>query len=375
MEKEKDYRIKVGEDGERFVKQILDNVLKQMDYDYRIMQNAFLPFKSVYGKRGYITAEFDFIIFTPFYIYIIEVKNESYFQSNLFNGLWTLEDGKKVSNPLKQNNMHKLVFCSEMGVSRENVITIEIILGRWEHSEESTPFVNDYVFGKEGLYSNIFYLLASESEEKLDYQKLYMIFSNKSNQITKVEHLNNLDYVKKIERRIENVMKHLTLSRTDIIKCDYCKLGNLIFREALYKDEPSCKKRSTHFALGCSNYGNDKINCNAGLIYVDKNKNKEPFKKLKAIHIEEQNGWGKEKVNKTILDRINALEEKNKELNERIIDLNYELGRAKNQLGEKENKNEKLNEEIKEYSSMYNNAKKELGKFRKIIGRIYIFSK
>lgn len=67
-----------GEEGELLVYGAVKNILDKMNYDYRIVRNAILPFKSVYGEQGYITAEFDILIFTPFLIFLIEIKNECY---------------------------------------------------------------------------------------------------------------------------------------------------------------------------------------------------------------------------------------------------------------------------------------------------------
>ena len=66
-----DYRVVKGEEGERYVGEILKNVLLRMDYEYRLVQNTYLPFKSVYGEFGYISAEFDFTVFTPLYLFAV----------------------------------------------------------------------------------------------------------------------------------------------------------------------------------------------------------------------------------------------------------------------------------------------------------------
>ena len=48
---------------------------------------------------------------------------------------------------MRQNHFHKLVFCSEMGIPREKVITIEVLLenGKWNNQ---SPYINDYIFDK-----------------------------------------------------------------------------------------------------------------------------------------------------------------------------------------------------------------------------------
>ncbi|MBR1372914.1 NERD domain-containing protein, partial [bacterium] len=70
-----DYMVQKGEEGENYVNDIINQVLPKMDYTYIIVRNKIFPFESVYGRFGYISAEFDFVVFTPYYIFIIEVKN------------------------------------------------------------------------------------------------------------------------------------------------------------------------------------------------------------------------------------------------------------------------------------------------------------
>ncbi|MCR5203143.1 MAG: NERD domain-containing protein, partial [Lachnospiraceae bacterium] len=188
----KDYREIIGEEGEEQVREVLQEVLNKMDYEYKIVRNVYFPFESVYGINGYITAEFDFIVFTPFYIYIIEVKNERYLNNNPKEPLCELMDNTEVSNPITQNHNHKNVFCSEMMIQRENVITIEILLKTENCERVEKIFPNDYVFGKDDYKENLFYLLSTETDIQLDYKSLYKEFINKVEEkgISKEEHIN-----------------------------------------------------------------------------------------------------------------------------------------------------------------------------------------
>lgn len=122
------YRELEGEKGELFVYSIVEKVLKRMDYRYGIARNSILPFDSVYGEKGYITAEFDIIVFTPFFVFLFEIKNEFYNNYDYQEPLWKLANNQMVSNPITQNHTHKQVFCSEFNIPREKVITVEILL-------------------------------------------------------------------------------------------------------------------------------------------------------------------------------------------------------------------------------------------------------
>ncbi len=387
-----DYRVVKGEEGERYVGEILKNVLLRMDYEYRLVQNTYLPFKSVYGEFGYISAEFDFTVFTPFYIYIIEVKNESYSNCDYSAPLWELNDKDKttVSNAINQNHTHKEVFCSEMNIPLEKVITIEILLDNDDVIKEKTSFPNDFVFGKEELEDNLFYLLSSENCIRLDCQKNYDSFIKlvEDKGITKEEHIAILKRTEKIETRIRNVIKkkkrieYIPFKRTDIVKCNCCGVGNLRFKDKLYKSTEKNKKDSRHYFLGCSSYGNSNISCNRGLVYVDDNKEIYEFLTLKPIHIENRNNWGDERVNKTVLDEMNEIKKRsdklikeNEECNNRIKELSISLKSIQNDKNAAEARIIELKSENTYLKADNKTKAEEISCFKKIFGRFYIRSK
>ena len=385
-----EYRIKKGEEGERFVGEILEKVLPRMDYEYKLVQNTYLPYKSVYGKSGYISAELDFIVFTQFYIYIIEVKNESYSNCDYSAPYWVLKDGTTVSNAVNQNHTHKEVFCSEISIPLDKVITIEVLLENDGVVKENTSFPNDYVFGKKELEHNLFYLLSSENSDTLDYQKIYDSFKRlvEDKGIIKEEHIAILKRTKKIETRIRNVIKkkkhieYIPFKRTDIVECNCCCVGNLSFKDKPYKSNEKSKNKTPHYFLGCSSYGDSSISCNRGLVYVDDNVEIDEFLALKPIHIKDRNNWGDEQMNKTVLEEMNIIRKENEELkkqneriNNRIKEINtllhntrYNKSITDTQIIELKNENSqlKVDNEIKS---------EEIGRFKKIFGSIYIRSK
>lgn len=376
-----DYRIQKGEDGERYVGEILNKVLSKMDFYYKLVQNTYLPFESVYGKNGFISAEFDFTIFTPFYVYIIEVKNESYANCDYSAMQWELKDGTKVSNAINQNHTHKEVFCSEMNIRLDNVITIEILLENDGVVEEYTSYPNDHVFGKKSLEENLLHILSSENNSKFECQRLYDRFKktvdNKG--ITKEKHIKILDRTEIIETRIRNVIGYIPFKRTDIIKCNCCTAGNLRFLDKKYESNQNSKRVSTHYFLGCSSYYNKSIECNQKLIYVDKNKKTDDFQALIPIHIEERNNWGDEQVNQTVLDEINELKSRIKSLNEENEIHNREIEKLKNSLErvQQENKYNEIerNKFKNEVITLKNDNEckvKELSLFKRLVGKIYI---
>ncbi len=377
------YRTKKGEEGETFVEKLLIPILDKMDYKYEYLRNTYLPFASVYGLKGHITAEFDFIIFTPFLVYLIEVKNGRYSECDCEERLWKLMDGSTTSNPIIQNRNHKNVFCSEMNFPRDRVITVEILL-EYSSFQTTNIFPNDYVFGTERLEENLFYLLSTETGDNLDYEELHDRFIEIVSKypINKDIHTHNIEITEKVETRIRNVFGYIPLHRTDIVKCNSCKSGNLVLREMPYKTNPFGKHNSMHYALGCSNYGSKSVECNLGLIYLDKNKDKNPFKSIIPIHIEEKNNWGVEKVNSTVLDKFNQLEnqikelkEQNRALEDQVKILNYKNDQAVNMINEKNEECEELRKKVEQSENNAEMVNKELDCFNRLFGKIYFYNK
>lgn len=372
-----DYMVQKGEEGENYVNDIINQVLPKMDYTYIIVRNKIFPFESVYGRFGYISAEFDFVVFTPYYIFIIEVKNESYSEHECSNPLWKLMDGTKVPNPISQNHFHKQVFCSELKVPLNNVITIEILLENVDEIKGKRP-QNDYVFLKNGLENNLLYLLSSENDNKHDCCEIYERFIKLVNakKIDLDDHIKNLNRTEKIETRIRNVLGYIPLRRTDIVKCDRCETGKLVFRE--YKDKGSnAERQSKRYALGCTNYENNIINCK-GLIFIDKDQDTLPFSRIKPISIEGRNGWNEEQMNQTVLneinalkDEINALKRENRNLSEQIV----RIQSAEIASNRKDSIINDLQNRLKQVNEENENNKSKLSQFKRLFGRYYKRSK
>ena len=108
-----------------------------------------------------------------------------------------------------------------------------------------------------------------------------------------MKHVQNLERTVKIEKRIKNVVGRVTLRRTDIVLCDKCKIGMMVFREKLYPSKGKTRN-SMHYFLGCSNYFDDNIKCD-NIINVDREKSSEAFRNIKPLHIEQRRGWAEEK--------------------------------------------------------------------------------
>ena len=65
-----------GAMGETVVYREIVSMLGELDFKYKVIQNARFPFESVYGERGYITAEIDIVVFTPCLLYTSDAADE-----------------------------------------------------------------------------------------------------------------------------------------------------------------------------------------------------------------------------------------------------------------------------------------------------------
>lgn len=366
----KDYRVQKGEEGENYVNDVLVQVLDQMDYPYIVERNSCFAFESVYGKYRYLSAEFDFVVFTPYYVYMIEVKNESYSKCNFSDPLWVLINEENVPNPITQNHTHKQVFCSELKVPLHKVITIEVLLGDYRFKVEKTQFVNDYVFWGSDLYQNFLYLLSSESSDMLNHYSIHKMFMDNIGRKWEdsYEHLERLSRTEIIKKKFVSVLRYIPFHRTDLVKCNCCANGYLHFWDKPFPNKGG-KNNVTHYFLGCST--NDRKICKQEHIYLDKDHDPTPFKNLIPISIEERNGWGKELVNRTVLDEINELNRKNEDLRKQLNNMTY----LESKLNEKEKTVDDLeikNSQLEKYNK---ELIRDLGRYKKIIGPIYKLKK
>ena len=139
--------IEKGNQGEAYVRDIIEQASKFVGKTIRVFNHVILDFPSEYGTR---TAEIDHIIVTDDRIIIGETKAAKYVQTDYSEETWTLLNGFTTDNPIEQNHFHKLIFCSHFDIPREQVVTVEFLL---EYSERSlrSHYPNDYVLGKDNL--------------------------------------------------------------------------------------------------------------------------------------------------------------------------------------------------------------------------------
>lgn len=367
-----------GKNGELIVYQEIISVLDKLGLEKRIIQNARFPFDSVYGEHGYITAEIDVVVFTPYLIFLFEVKNEKYEEYDYKEPLWRLVGGEPVSNPIVQNHTHKEVFCSELKVPRERVVTVEVLLENGYVSNAISVYPNDYVFSINDMKNKLVYLLATTCRNVFEVEQFYRQFAElvAQNNISEEEHIKHLKRTEKIETRIRNVIGYVNLHRTDVVYCTNCRDGKLCFKEKNYLSTSKSFRESKHYFLGCSNYGNNGEKCSSGLIYVDANKDSSSFKEIKPESISHRNNWENEKVTKTMLDEMESLKETNQNQKNIIAELKKDNEKMRKALEDSRIRNTEQTRKIKHLSQENKRLvclKEKLRCYKRLFWRIYIF--
>lgn len=157
--------------GEKYVSKKIKEVIKTLGKDIRLYGPIILKYYSIYGE---MTCEIDHIIVLGNTIILGETKNGSYENIDYEASCWTLLNRNDITdNPIVQNHYHKEVFCSEFGLERHNVVTVEFLLN-YEECKIRTQNPNDYVLGKDNIDKYLLLLLYfySDNIEKCDNSKL-----------------------------------------------------------------------------------------------------------------------------------------------------------------------------------------------------------
>ena len=360
-----DYSEEEGKRGEDLVYDKVIAHLNLLGFEYRISRNVIMPYDSVFGKTSKSTTEFDLVVFTPYEIFLVEVKNEYYKTYNYGEDHWEIhvdDEDVPVSNPIKQNHRHKEKLCGMFNLLPENVITVEILLKNGKDDNQTTQYPNDYIFNQEDLEERLLFLLATDTTELIkDYDQYYRELEQikKKSSTSEEDHKKELKRIEKIESIIKK-QKGYYFKRTDIVMCDKCNGGKLCFRDYL-PDKTSGQKRSRrYYFLGCTNYYDPIIHCKNR---VDISESKRLISPNQIIH---QKELGEEKVVKTVLDIFDELEE------------NYEWEKKNRRWYEdncKQLQREKkeLEKQLDEITRERIELKNEIEKFRKLIGRLYYF--
>ena len=294
-----------GEKGEKLVFDVVRQTMNELGYGKRIYTNCFLQYNSVFGE---MTTEIDIVTFTPNRIYIIEVKNARFSNSDYLKPQWKLANSKDEKsdlccNPLLQNHNHKLILCEALRIPLEIVTTIEVLLINGKDHSRASPYPNDYVLDQEELHNDLRYILVSQERSVIDLDQVHEHFLKRIDKVkdAKDSHEEKLHYV-------DNIRNHLILNnhhlfkRTDHVICPFCRKEFLRFDSTHKNKEPDDGNGCAHesLILNCNK-------CGRFLNYGNPN-DLQMIRHLKALSIEKRNNWTmEERKMKTVMDEVNQL--------------------------------------------------------------------
>lgn len=349
---EKEKKGKIGED---IVHHVIEDALRIAGVEGTIFDNVIVEYSSIFGYYGVMTAEIDHIVVTKEFVFIIETKNQELSQWNMKSSEWILKNGDTVSNPVIQNQNHKKIFCSLMGIPREAVITIECLLNQSLNCNYICN-TNDYIFGGSNITDYLVLLFSSKGNFVIDNEKV----KAKINEYVKVSaskkqiHNQNVKKAKSIQNWLETHKVYHKFKLTDIAYCPECN-ALLNFVAGSWRDiERNNVRKSPQYKISCSSYRES--GCEFTRFYSK-------FKEIMVTNIEERNGWIElEKCNITILDEYAELKKNQSDYIRQIDMLNMQLEST-----EKDNTN--LREELRQLDAENDELQR---KYKHLFGPFFI---
>ena len=342
-----------GKIGEETVRQWIDTALSISGVQGYVFDNVIVKYPSIFGYYGIMTTEIDHIVVTNGAIFVFKTKNQELKEWNLKEPEWVLINNETVSNPIIQNQNHKKILCSALGVHRENIITVECLL----RQAFSTPFmrnINDYVFFGENVIGFLALLFVSKTYTEFEFENVVERLeqlkgaSNRSRN----GHNKNVEKQQDAQKWIKSHIGYHMFKMTDIANCPWCgALLNLV-PGSWVDTERNNERKSPQYMVGCSS---NKNGCKFAKRYME-------FGDIMITSIEERNGWGEMEIhNTTVLDEYMELKRNQQRYLEQIDDLKSGLSAVKK---ENEVMAMKLQETRREM-----NVQQE--KYRNIIGPFY----
>lgn len=350
-----------GIEGEQIAARLIEQAISMAKVEAKLFQNIIFQFPSIYGKYGKLTTEIDHIVVTPYFIFIIETKNENYSTHHYLSQSWSLMNGSNVSNPIIQNHLHKMILCECLGICQRKVFTIELLLNNFD-MEINTRYSNDFVMTRQN-FLNYFLLLISSKDDEIIFPEITRkldVWRKKTVELSEI-HVENMKRTEDIEEWIRTHEKHYIFSRTDTVICPKCG-SYLVFRDGKYPDySRKNRKASKQYLLGCLNYR--KTHCNMR-VYYNKNRG-EGFDAVSVQTYERRTGWTEMKTStKNVLDEY--IEQK------RLIDLLYkENSEYKAKIENYEKQNVEKDRVISTLKMEIDILKNKMGEYKHVFGSFY----
>lgn len=342
-----------GKIGEETVRQWIDTALSISGVQGYVFDNVIVKYPSIFGYYGIMTTEIDHIVVTNGAIFVFETKNQELKEWNLKEPEWALMNNETVSNPIIQNQNHKKILCSVLGVHRENIITVECLL----RQAFSTPFMrntNDYVFFGENVLGFLALLFVSKTYTEFEFENVVERLEQLRGVSNRLRngHNKNVEKQQDAQKWIKSHIGYHMFKMTDTANCPWCgELLNLV-PGSWVDTERNNERKSPQYMVGCSS---NKNGCKFAKRYKE-------FSDIRITSIEERNGWVEMEIhNTTVLDEYLELKRKQHGYLEKIDNLKRDLSVAKKE-------NEVMALKLQE---IRNEMKVQKEKYRNIIGPFY----
>lgn len=185
-----------GEKGEKKVK----TILKKIKEYHKVLNDITF----VTGKTE-MSHQIDHILIHPHGIFVIETKN--YYGeiiSDTHDSFWIkIVKGKKekISNPLKQNKSH-MVVVKRLLNNKYDVIPIVVFV------KNNAPYIDDNAINLNDLMLFIDSYPYQELLDKKQIDSIYKSLKEKSSDLSKKEHLENIGYLKEIKKEFRLEMEY-----------------------------------------------------------------------------------------------------------------------------------------------------------------------
>ena len=181
-----------GEKGESLVKKSL---LKVKEY-HRILNDV-----TFVNEKSEMTHQIDHILIHPHGVFVIETKNYyGTIYSNTGEPFWIKEikgERTRISNPLKQNKSHTTMVNRALE-KKYDVIPVVVFV------KNNAPYMGDEnVINLKDLRLFIDSYPYKELLEKKQIDKIYKTLKSKKSDVTKKEHIQNIEYLKQIREEIK----------------------------------------------------------------------------------------------------------------------------------------------------------------------------
>ena len=203
-----------GDKGESLVKKRLGTIKEY----HRIINDA-----TFVNEKSEMTHQIDHILIHPHGVFVIETKN--YYGeiiSNTGEPFWIKVikgERTRISNPLKQNKSHAVIVNRILN-KKYDVIPVVVFV------KNNAPYMGDEnVINLKDLILFINSYPFERLLEKKEIDEIYKTIKSNTSDVSKKEHVQNIEYLKQIRKEIQDEISYAIESGT-CPRCDHKMIVN-----------------------------------------------------------------------------------------------------------------------------------------------------